>query len=646
VPGRIRQEDIDTVRERADIVQVIQQYLQLKRSGRDSFLGLCPFHTEKTSSLSVSQDKQLYYCFGCGAAGNVYHFLMAVENVSFPEAVERLAKQVGVTLRYEGLTERDRKAFSRKQSLHKANGEAAALYHRHLVDAADATQARAYLAKRRISKQAAEDYGIGLAPSQPDFLLRRLAGRFSPEILVEAGLVVKDARGELRDRFRGRLTFPIHDLTGQPVGFGARLLAGEGPKYVNSPETPVYRKGELLYNLHRAKAGIAKTGRAILVEGYTDVIALGQGGIEVAVATCGTALSDGHFRLLARFAERAVLAFDSDQAGARAAARAFEFHEQHAVEPVVLVLPEGLDPADLVATRGAQAFEELAEGAVPLIEFMIGRTLAERPIESVEDRARAVRAAVPIVAGLQDPVRREQYASLLADRAGVQVESVLLELDRAAGPETPGERPAAARVAPNRKVEREALKLLVREQALSAPLDRLTPDHFQTALYRKAWELLRERGTDVATLMGEATDEKLGKVLASLAVEPLEVARPTREYVEGVALRLEEFFLTRRIVTLRKRLEPLNPTTDPPAYDALFSELLALEGARRRVRAAAAEESAGSVLTPEEPAQPVTPVTPGQKPGNIVGPAPESAGDAPPGSAPAESVSATEGTGQ
>ncbi|HYU58763.1 MAG TPA: DNA primase, partial [Actinomycetota bacterium] len=357
--GRIRQEDVETVRERTDIVQVVGQYLQLRKAGADRFVGLCPFHTEKTASFGVSPSKQLYHCFGCGVGGNVFHFVMAIENLGFPEAVERLAKQAGITLRYEGLSESDRRDLSRRGALHRANQLAAELYHANLMESPEAGAARDFLASRGLAREAAVEFGIGLAPGLPDFLLRRLAGKLSAEILVEAGLVVKDARGALRDRFRGRVTFPLHDLTGRGVGFGARLLAGEGPKYVNTPETAIYKKGELLYNLHRAKAAMARTGTAVVVEGYTDVIALAQGGVGTAVATCGTALSESHFRLLSRFAERAVLAFDSDEAGAKAAERAFAFHEQHPVEAVVLVLPEGLDPADFVLKHGAGAFEEL-----------------------------------------------------------------------------------------------------------------------------------------------------------------------------------------------------------------------------------------------------------------------------------------------
>jgi DNA primase len=315
VAGRIRQEDIQAVRERTDLVKLVSGYLTLKKAGHDSFDGLCPFHTEKTASFSVSPSKQVYHCFGCGAGGDAIRFLREVEHLEFTEAVERLAKESGVSLRYEGDTSADRRAASRRLALHRANEEASALYHQTLVDRPEGEEARRYLETRVIDRETAEQFGIGYAPGASDFLLRRLARGFSPELLVEAGLAVREASGNVRDRFRGRITFPVHDLSGRAVGIGARILPGgrdEGPKYMNSPETPVYRKGEVLYNLDRAKAAVSKSGEIVIVEGYTDVIALARAGVETAVATCGTALGEGHFRLASRFAQRMFLAFDSD----------------------------------------------------------------------------------------------------------------------------------------------------------------------------------------------------------------------------------------------------------------------------------------------------------------------------------------------
>lgn len=596
--ARIHQDDVEAVRERTDIVGLVQQYVGLKKSGR-AFAGLCPFHTEKTASFTVDPAKQVYYCFGCNAGGNAFHFLMGVESLTFPESVERLAKQAGITLRYEGLSPGDRKAASRRQSLFRANSRAAELYHQFLVENREAEEARRYLDARGVSKETAVEFGIGYAPRYPDFLLRRLAREFSPEILIAAGLALKDASGGVRDRFRARVTFPVLDLAGQAVGFGARLLTGEGPKYLNSPETPVYRKGEMLYNLHRAKASVTGSGRAYVVEGYTDVIALHQDGVPTGVATCGTALSEGHLRLLSRFARQAVLAFDSDEAGARAAERAYGFMAQHPVEVLVLVLPEGLDPADFVKARGATAFQEMAEEAVPLVEYMIRRSLRAQDLRSPEGQARAVRETLPIVAGLDDSVLRSQYAGVLAELVGVKVDEVLRELERspraesreAGRPQEVGKLGEVREVrAPTREVEKEALKLLMQFPDLAGNrLEALDDEHFTTETHRKVLAVLREStGRPPAEVIGRLQEERMARLFAELTVEPVK-GEVGREYTERVFSRLEEFFLTRRIDTMKKRLERLNPLTESISFDSLYEELIALEGERRKVRARAGE---------------------------------------------------------
>jgi DNA primase len=591
--ARIRQDDIESVRERTDIVQLASQYVALKKAGR-SFSGLCPFHSEKTPSFSVDPAKQVYYCFGCGAGGNAFHFVERIEGITFPEAVERLARDAGITIRYEGVSPGERRALSRKQTLYRANARAADLYHRMLLDGREAQQARLYLQRRGISREAVERFGIGFAPGYSDFLLRRMARDLSPEILVEAGIALKDERSSIRDRFRSRVIFPIHDLSGQAVGFGARLLEGDGPKYLNSPETPVYRKGELLYNLHRAKTDISKSGRAVVVEGYTDVIALDQAGVGVAVATCGTALGEGHFGLLRRFAQQAVLAFDSDEAGARAAERAYAFHEKYPVEPLVLVLPEGLDPADFVDQRGPEAFAEAVERAIPLVEYMLRRATRGLDLDNPEDRARGVRAGLPVVGGLGNEVRREQYGALLADLVGVSTESVLLELQRsrpASDGRAPEVRPSPREGrSPAREVEKEALKLLAQHPALIPEEEAraLGPDQFTTERFRKALELFQEANGGPAALAERASTQNLTALVAELSLEPLK-GDPTDRYARQVLSRLQELSLDRRISTMRKRLERLNPTKDPRAFDTLFEELIALEGERRRVRAEAGE---------------------------------------------------------
>ncbi|HXF71440.1 MAG TPA: DNA primase [Actinomycetota bacterium] len=591
--GRIRQEDLEAVRERTDIVKLVSGYLTLRKAGHDTMVGLCPFHAEKTPSFSVSPSKGLYHCFGCGAGGDAVRFLQAVEHLTFVEAVERLAKEAGVTLRYEGDSPAARRAASRRQALHRANEEAALLYHRTLLEGREAAEARAYLEERGIAREAIEEFQLGYAPGYPDFLLRRLARRFSPEVLLEAGLASRDAEGGVRDRFRARITFPVHDLAGRAVGFGARVLPGvEGQaKYLNTSETPVYRKQELLYNLHRARGEIARAGEAIVVEGYTDVIALWQAGIRNAVATCGTALAEEHLRLLSRFAQRAVLAFDSDEAGMRAAERAYAFHERFPLTPVVLVLPEGLDPADHVRRHGPEAFLEAARAARPLVEYMLRRIVGRHDLSTVEGQTAAVAAALPVLEGLSDPVRQAEYAHLLAELAGVSEASVVIALERRLAGRPAEVARVAKRASAQERVEREMLRLLARDAGLHrAYLPRLSEEHFRSAQHRRLFGLLRE-GEDVGALVAAAQDERLAGQLAGLALEPLE-GEPSEGYAERVWLRLQELRLRRRAEEVRARLQRLNPRTDP-GYDELFQELVRLDGELRRIRERAEEVPAG-----------------------------------------------------
>jgi DNA primase len=586
--GRIRQDDIETVRERTDIVKIVSQYLTLKKSGHDSFSGLCPFHTEKTPSFSVSPAKGVYYCFGCGAGGDAIRFLREVEHLDFTEAVERLAKDAGVTLRYEGDSAAERRAMSRRQSLNRANEQAFDLYHRVLLDGREGEDARTYLAERGIEREMIEAFGIGYAPRYADFLLRRLARGASPELLVEAGLAIKDDRGQVRDRFRGRVTFPVHDLSGRAVGIGARVLPGDrddGPKYLNSPETPIYRKAEVLYNLNRAKQAVAKTGQIVIVEGYTDVIALVRAGIETAVATCGTALSEGHFKLASRFAQRMILAFDSDEAGARAAERAYTYLEQFPLQPVVLILPDGLDPADFVRRHGGDAFRDLAARAEPLVAYMLRRTVARHDLGTVEGQSAAVAEALPILEGLRDPVRQREYGHALAELARVSDTSVMLALQRRQAGRPVEVQQAIKRASVHEKVEREMLRLLARSSDIYAEFaPRLADEHFQSAQHRKLFEALRKADGDVRAIVSsdDAGDDRVVGSMPALALEPLE-GEPTSGYALDVWMRLQEFALKRRSASIRQRLQKMNPTSDD-GYDALFQELIAADGELRRLR--------------------------------------------------------------
>jgi DNA primase len=586
--ARIRQEDIEAVKERTNIVALVGQYLTLKKSGHDAMTGICPFHQEKTPSFSVSPSKGVFYCFGCGKGGDAITFLRELESLTYVEAIERLASEAHVQLRYEGDSAAERRAAERRKALFRANEEASELYRRMLAEGREAEEARAYVHERGLTPEAIETFQIGYAPGYPDFLLRRLAGQrdLSPEILLEAGVATRGEDGVVRDRFRGRITFPIHDLQGRQIGFGARILpgdarAGEQAKYLNTAETPIYRKQEILYNLHRARQAIARGGEAFVVEGYTDVIGLVQAGVPNTVATCGTALGEKHFELLSRFAQRAVLAFDSDEAGARAAERAFAFQERFPVRAVVMIMPEGLDPAEFVAKHGVDAVRQAAAQARPLVEYMLRRTVSRHDLGSVEGRSAAVAEALPILERLRDPVRRSEYVGLLADETGVADATILESLRaKATGTHAVPAAPAARGTASER-VEREMLRLLAR--GLGPPDDGvdLTEDHFRTPGHRRLFAALHEAGGDASRVAADA-DGPLAAKAAQLAVEPLE-GEPTPEYVHAVWARLHGFLLKTRSDTLRIALQKMNPTTDP-TYDDRFKELVEVDAELRRLR--------------------------------------------------------------
>ena len=585
--ARIRHDDIESVKERTDIVALVSQYLTLKRTGHDSMSGLCPFHQEKTASFSVSPVKGVFYCFGCGKGGDAITFLRELESLSYVEAIERLAQQAGVTLRYEGDSAADRRAAARRNALFSANEEAARLYHRMLLDGREAQDARAYVAERGVSSTSIETFAIGYAPGYPDFLLRRLASELGPEVLLEAGLATKGEDGVVRDRFRGRLIFPVQDLQGRYLGFGARILPGDAraaemAKYLNTAETAIYRKGELLYNLNRARQSVARSGEVFVVEGYTDVIGLAQAGVDNAVATCGTALGEKHFELLSRFATRALLAFDSDEAGARAAERAFAFHERYPVQASVMIMPDGLDPAEFVAKHGPEAVLDAARAARPLVEYMLRRTVQRHELSNVEGQSAAVAEALPIVQRLEDPVRRSEYGHLLADLTGVAEDSVRTALQRRLGGHPEQVAKTMRKATARDRVEREMLRLIARDaDAYQAFTPQLTDEHVRTAAGRALLAALRSADGDVSAIAG-GDDPKLAAAASALAVEELE-GDPTPEYSAHVFARLQEFVLKGRSDELRIRLQKLNPQVDS-GYDKLFHELVAVDGELRRIR--------------------------------------------------------------
>ncbi len=435
----IPEDKISQIRHATDIVEVVSESVILRKAGKN-LTGLCPFHSEKTASFTVSPDKQIFYCFGCGAGGDVFSFLMKRDAVSFAEAARQLAGRCGVDIPEAALPARERRRRSEQERLLEANRVAADFFHRALLENANAAAARDYLARRGLTRTIIEAFGLGYAPRSWDSLLSFMTRKgFAPALIEKAGLVVprKDGSGHY-DRFRDRVVFPILDDSSRVVGFGGRVLDDSTPKYLNSPETPVYTKRRVLYGLHRAKEACRSEGCVFIVEGYLDLIALHQHGIVNAVATLGTALTPEHIRLLNRYAGHMVLVYDSDEAGVRSARRCIDifwkehvdfrrgdvFHEERA-DTHILVLPKGHDPDSFVFQHGADAFRLLAQTAPGIITYLIANAVDQHGL-SPEGKIRIVADMLSPLAAINDSVARAVYVQQLAERIGLD-EAVIFE---------------------------------------------------------------------------------------------------------------------------------------------------------------------------------------------------------------------------
>lgn len=570
MPGRIRPEDVEQIRERADLVEVISGHTQLKKAGR-IFKGLCPFHQEKTPSFTVDPDRGLFHCFGCGAGGDVFTFVRDTESMSFVEAAERLAARYGVPLRFE----RDGGGpGDGRKLLQHANQAAAEFFADLLMRSGEATAARRHLEGRGFTSEDASSWGLGFSPPGRDLLLRHLlAKKFTAKQIVDAGLAIESEGGEYRDRFRGRLMFPIAEPTGELVGFGARALGDEHPKYLNSPETAVYHKAKILYGLDRARREMAAEKQAVVVEGYTDVIALHGTGVRTAVATCGTALGEDHLGLLKRFCDRVILAFDSDAAGAVASERAFGIHARLGLEVLVAPMPTGKDPADLALSEGAEGVRSALESAVPLMRWVLEAEIGRHRLDTPEGKAKAVRAAAGLLSWEPSRVARGEHAFWVARRIGVQEAAVMNEFSEASAPQSTAQQiPRTVRQPAHVKVEREALALLL--DAAGEVEDPVNEDHFAVPEHRVLLRaVLDSKGQ--AGLLDRLPDDVTRRLAAELALMP----RVTQDPQE-VFHRLEEFRLRRQIAELRNTLDRLKPGDSE--YENLFEQLMRLESERRR----------------------------------------------------------------
>jgi DNA primase len=585
--AKIKEEDIEALRDKADIVEVISAYSTLKKSGGTTWKGLCPFHSEKTPSFTVDSAKNLFHCFGCSKGGNVYHFVQEMENLPFPEAVEWLARKFSFDLHYEESRPGEAKLHGVKARVIEANEAASKFFHEYLMNSPDAAQARQYLDSRGFGKEVAERWQLGYSPGRDTLCQHLFSKGFKQAEIEQADLArVSERDRRLYDFFRQRIMFPTWNLQGDVIAFGARALGDQQPKYLNTSETPAFSKSRAMFGLNRAKSAIARNGVAIVVEGYTDVIALHEAGISEAVATNGTALGESHFELLKKFADRAVLMFDADEAGKGATERGFGIHHRIGLEVLVAPLPAGRDPADVVTEDGAEGIRKVIDGGQSLLEFKLEQTIVKLPLDTPEARSHAVREAIKVLRLHPDPIARHEYVFMVASRVGVDPDVVQRAVTEERGPSSSGgARDKDRRLPGHVKVEREALLLLLtRNRETRDQATEVQEAHFTSPARRELFRAAAE-----AAITGADSDrvgDRLSPDALTLFTE-LTVgadqppADELEQRIKEVFTRLQVFPLEREIKTRRDALHKVNPVEDPQRHDELFTDLVQLEAKRR-----------------------------------------------------------------
>lgn len=598
--GRIPDEDVARVRDATDLVSLVSETVVLKQKGR-LFWGKCPFHGEKTPSFKIDPSTQLWHCFGCSRGGDAFGYVMEAEHLEFPDAVRRLAERARIDIREEGGTG---VSASRKERLVAACEAAAALFHRELTTSRTpgATAAREYLARRGFGSDVAKRWRLGYAPGGRGTLARELAAQgFSREDLVEANLVLDD-RGLARDRFFDRIMFPITDLSGRTIAFGGRVVGSGEPKYLNSQETPVFRKSQTLFGLDRARADIVAKETAVVVEGYTDVIALHEAGLRHVVATLGTALTDRHVKLLGRFGKRVVYLFDGDEAGQRAALRAIEFLDWTAtpeagrsrVDLHVALIPGGMDPADYVSAEGPEQMAALIDGAVPLVQFALDARLAAHDLSRPEGRSAALTEAAAVLAPVRDSLLGKDYMNYLASRLQTDFATVQRVVPRAqtrqARSAPDGETPPADQAVPlsaEAKAERELVRLAAIAPSVRAGArDLLQDEAVADETVRRVLALVVDAGGAVKGALYESVagrDREAAEMLTEWLVDAAEVEQVDYAFRE-VAARVKEFALGRLIFSRKAELSALDPVADREAYDRLFGEIAEAQREQQKLR--------------------------------------------------------------
>jgi DNA primase len=597
--GRIRDTDVAYVRDRSPIDDVVEEYVQLKNAGGGQKKGLCPFHDEKSPSFHVTPSKGFFHCFGCQTGGDVIAFVMKMDHLTFTETVEKLAERLGYQLQYES---GGSAAPSGRRSRLVAANHAAALFFQEQLKNPEAAHARSFLEKRGFDSDAIKHFGVGYAPNEWDALTKVLLGSgFTNEELNIAGLSKDGQRGPI-DRFRNRLVWPIRDISGDVVGFGARKLASDeedtGPKYLNTPETPIYKKSQLLYGLDMAKKEIAKKRQVVVVEGYTDVMAAHLAGITTAVATCGTAFGDDHIRILRRllmddetFRGEVIFTFDGDAAGQKAALRAFEDDQKFVTQTFVAVEPNGLDPCDLREKGGDAAVRDLIARRVPLFEFAIKTELKKYDLTNAEGRVGALNATAPLIGKIRDSSLRPEYVRNLAGWLGMDVEVVTAAVKKSSTrkSETAIEQSSNNwRPDPNEPrlaLEREVLKVRLQMPALARQWREIETNAFSHPAYEKLRQFIDTQNDLVEIDLEKVENEDLKSFMLELSVEPIRTTGEISDkYVSSIMARLNEVALSRSIAEIKSTLQRLNPVENEKEYGEIFARLVEMESRRRGLR--------------------------------------------------------------
>ncbi|MFE0643775.1 DNA primase [Streptomyces sp. NPDC058877] len=612
--GRINDDDVKAVRDAVPIDAVVSEYLQLRSAGGGNLKGLCPFHDEKSPSFQVSPSKGLFHCFGCQEGGDTIAFVMKIDHLSFSETVERLAAKAGITLRYEEGGYNPGHQRGERIRLIEAH-KIAAQYYAEQLGSAEAEIGRKFLAERGFDQAAAEHFGVGYSPAGWDHLTRFLRGKgFSDKELILSGLSQDGRRGPI-DRFRGRLMWPIKDVGGEIVGFGARKLREDdnGPKYLNTPETPIYKKSQVLYGIDLAKKDIAKVSRAVVVEGYTDVMACHLAGVTTAIATCGTAFGGDHIKILRRLlmdngSARVIFTFDGDAAGQKAALRAFEDDQKFAAETYIAIAPDSMDPCELRLAKGDEAVAELVRPRTPLFEFALRQIVRRYDLETPAGRAAALDEAAPIVAKIKNIASQHEVAVQLAGMLGIlDTQFVVRRVAQIArwqrqggnrGPErqqpprtydapTPPATPSGPALnlrSPAHRTERELLKLaLQRPELVSPAFDAYGVDEFTAPPYAAVRQCVQDAGgatgapSDYLDAVREAApNDSVRALVTELAVETIFAKAVDEAYAGDQLVTVRLRAVDRRIRDVQGTLARLGANGDPERLAAVQNELWVL----------------------------------------------------------------------